>query len=200
MWITAGVATALAIAMTPLLLQLAASGEKDWDELSKVSQAYGALSVLFSAAALLGVVASLVHQSRQIKVANEEAQRASHRQLLLASVEDPELTACWEPVPVTSQLERKQTIFVNLIVSNWFADYRLKRVNDDTIRVLAELHFSGEVARRHWQLSGTNWRNWAGTLEDRRPIRFVSLLDEAYLQAVAAGPPIPHDSHYSSTG
>jgi hypothetical protein len=182
------------------LLQWAASGEKDWDELSKVSQAYGALSVLFSAAALLGVVASLAHQSRQIKIANEEAQRASHRQLLLASLEDPDLAACWEPVAVTSPLEHKQLIFVNLIVSNWYADYRLKRINDETLRVVAELHFKGEAARRHWRLSAANWRSWAETLEGRRPIRFVSLLDEAYSQAVAAGPPVPHDSYYSTSG
>ncbi|MGV9702117.1 DUF6082 family protein [Streptomyces sp. NPDC003483] len=109
--------------MTPLLLQWAAPGGRDWDELSKISQSYSGLSVLFSAAALLGVVASLVHQSHQTEIANEEAQRAAHRQLLLTSLADPELAVCWEPFAVPLSLrERKQVSFANLIVSNWWAD------------------------------------------------------------------------------
>ncbi|GGZ22140.1 hypothetical protein GCM10010365_47920 [Streptomyces poonensis] len=192
---------ALAIVMTPFLLQWAAPAEEDWDRLSKISQAYGALSVLFSAAALLGVVASLVHQSHQTDIANEEAQRASHRQLLLASLDDPELALCWEPLPdLVSFRERKQVAFVNLIVSNWWADYRLKRTNDDVVRVLTELHFRGEAARRHWHLTSAYWNAYAVALGDRRFIKFVALMDAAYEQAVATGPPLPSASRHSTDG
>ncbi len=199
--IMTGVAITLAIVMTPFLLQGAASAGWDWDKLSKISQAYGALSVLFSAAALLGVATSLVHQSHQTEIANEEAQRASHRQLLLTSIDDPELAVCWEPFSVAISLaERKQVVFVNLIVNNWYADYRLKRTNDDVVRVVSGTHFRGEVARRHWHLCAESWRLYVEALGERRAIRFVSLLDEAYSQAVAAGPPVPASAYYSPAG
>ncbi|MFJ7042326.1 DUF6082 family protein [Streptomyces sp. NPDC101112] len=187
----------LAIAMTPLLLQGVSSAGWNWDELSKISQAYGALSVLFSAAALVGVVLSLVHQSHQTEIANEEAQRASHRQLILTSLDDEELAVCWEPFSeVVSLPERKQIAFTNLIITNWYADYRLKRTNDDVVRVVAEAHFRGEMARRHWHMCAESWRLYVEALGVQRAVRFVSLLSEAYSQAVAAGPPT---AHYSST-
>ncbi|MEV4679575.1 DUF6082 family protein [Streptomyces kurssanovii] len=150
-WSISGIGAIAVIAVTPFLLQVAAPAGKDWDHLSNISQTYGALSVLFSAAALLGVAASLMHQSRQTEIAAEEAQRSSHRQLLLVSIEDPELMVCWEPIPlgVTAQV-RKQVGFANLIVSNWYADYRLKRANDDVVRLQMEIHFRGEIARTHW--------------------------------------------------
>ncbi|MFD5373946.1 DUF6082 family protein [Streptomyces griseoincarnatus] len=191
--------TTLAVVMTPPLLQWAAP-EEDWDELSKISQSYSALSVIFSALALLGVAMSLSYQAHQTAIANEESQRAGHRQLLLQSLDDPVLAVCWEPLSETISLqERKQVAYVNLLVSDRDADYRLKRTNDDAVRVLAELHFRGEAARRHWHLASSNWRRFAEASGDRRAVRFVQLMDEVYAQSVAAGPPIASASYYSPT-
>lgn len=58
-WWLAGAVTLTAILATPYLLELVALDGKDWDRLSSISQTYSALSALFSAAALLGVVASV---------------------------------------------------------------------------------------------------------------------------------------------
>ncbi|GAA5203016.1 hypothetical protein GCM10023323_00130 [Streptomyces thinghirensis] len=195
----AGVVTALVIAMTPLLLQWAAPAGLDWDELSKISQTYGALSVFFSAAALLGVAASLTFQAHQTKTENEEAQRASHRELILASLDDPDLAVCWDPLPPDISLRgRKQITFVNLIVSSWWVDYRLKRTNDDVVRVMAAGHFRGEAARRHWDVSGANWREYCEALGERRAIRFVTLMHEAYVRAVADGDPVLSASYFAA--
>lgn len=198
-WVMAGAATLTVIALTPFLLQIAAPGGEDWGRLSNISQTYGALSVLFSAAALLGVAASLVHQSRQTEISTAEAQRASHRQLLLTSIENPELLACWEPVPLGVTLQvRKQVWFANLIVSNWYADYRLKRSNDDEVQFLMSLHFQGEIARLHWHHCGANWRQHSIASDDRRFRRFVAIIDEVYQQSEAAGPPISAASYFSA--
>ncbi|WP_329110747.1 DUF6082 family protein [[Kitasatospora] papulosa] len=199
-WVAAGGFTLAVIALTPFLLQAAAPASGDWDRLSDISQTYGALSVLFSAAALLGVAASLVYQARQTAVSTEEAQRSSHRELLLISIENPELLACWEPIPHGVSLQvRKQIWFVNLIVSNWDADYRLKRTNDAEVRLLMNLHFQGEIARLHWHHCGANWRAYSIAVGERRRQRFVDLVDEVYRQSVAAGPPVSAASYYSAT-
>jgi hypothetical protein len=191
---TTGVAAIAVLALAPLILQAAAPAGTDWQRLSNISQSYGSL---FSAAALMGVAVSLAHQSRQTATANEEAQRASHRQLVVMALNDPELMVCWEPPSIEmTPVEAKQIGFANLIISNWSADYSLKRFNDDALRVRLEVHFRGEIARKHWQVGGLGWRRFAEALGDSRGIRFVTLIDEAYAQAVSAGPPRSSSSYY----
>ncbi|WP_159083186.1 DUF6082 family protein [Streptomyces sp. P3] len=123
---TATVLAAVAVLVgAPLLLGRLTPAGTNWERLSDISQTYG---TPLSIAALAGVAVSLVYQSRQTAVTYAEAQRASHRQLVIMAIDDPELMVCWEPftVPVTA-LDAKQIAYTNLIVSNWSADYRLRR-------------------------------------------------------------------------
>ncbi|MEU8978313.1 DUF6082 family protein [Streptomyces sp. NPDC048309] len=139
--------------------------------------------------------------ARGQRTRQEEAQRASHRQLVVMSLSDPDLIVCWERIPnAASPLEAKQIGFTNLIISNWSADYQLKRFNDDALRVLLREHFRGEIARKHWQNGGSQWRQIAEALGDSRGIRFASLVDEVYTQAVSEGPPIPPSAYFSAVG
>jgi hypothetical protein len=55
-WWLAGVAAFIVILATPFLLESVAPNGHNWERLSSISQTYSAMSVLFSAAALLGVV------------------------------------------------------------------------------------------------------------------------------------------------
>jgi hypothetical protein len=115
------------------------------------------------------------------------------------SMDDPDLMVCWEPLPVrVSPLEAKQIYFTNLIISRWFTDYQLKRINDDGLRVLLRTHFAGEVARRHWEISRIQRRQINEALGDSRALRFVTLVDEEYEQAVSAGPPTPSSAYFSA--
>lgn len=195
-WSGAGLVALIAILSTPLLLERAAPAGKDWNRLSDVSQTYGAASVFFSAAALLGVVASIAYQARQTSIANQEAQRASHRQLLLVALEHPELRVCWEPMDgVRSESQARKVLYTNLIVSNWSADYRLRRANEQAARVQLEIHFQGEAARDHWVVCAATWRRYATAEGDGRGLRFVELMDEMYEQALVAGPAVPSASY-----
>ncbi|MFE7789456.1 DUF6082 family protein [Streptomyces sp. NPDC057460] len=197
-WFGAGLVALMAILSTPFLLERAAPAGKDWDELSAVSQTYGAASVFFSAAALLGVVASIAYQARQTSITNQEAQRASHRQLLLVALEHPELQACWEPMSgVRSEDQARKVLYTNLIVSNWSADYRLRRANEPAARVQLEVHFQGEAARDHWAVCAATWRRYATAEGDHRGLHFVDLMDEMYEQALAAGPAVPSASYFT---
>ncbi|MFE3494466.1 DUF6082 family protein [Streptomyces sp. NPDC059169] len=191
--------TASAVVITPFLLEAAAPASKDWQQLSDISQAYGALSVLFSAAALVGVIASIAQQSRQTAVAIEQALRASHQHLIEMALNSPELLAGGEPFSsaLTPQLA-KQVMFSNLLVSNWLAEYRLQRMTDDELRVQLHRHFRGEVPRKFWEGASRAWQQSATASKDRKKIRFVAIVDEAYSQAVAEGPAIPTSAYFSS--
>ncbi|MFJ6387656.1 DUF6082 family protein [Streptomyces sp. NPDC091972] len=198
LWAVVGVLTTLLIVITPFLLQAAAPSNKDWEQLSNISQAYGALSVFFSAAALLGVVASLVHQSRQTAVTTEQALRASHQYVIALVMNDPTLLPGGEPPPINvTEQEARQMMLTNLFVSNWIAEYRLKRLNDGELRVVLSTHFRGEIPRKHWEGAGQHWRQLANASKVRREMRFVTIVDEMYREAVAQGPAIPSSSYFS---
>lgn len=191
-WVLIGLTILAVIMGTPFLLRSIAPGGMDWGELSDISQTYGALSVLFSDAALLGVIASLVYQGRQSGLESEEAKRAVHRELLQMAMNDPELIPCWDPLaqPVTAT-QWKQLVYVNLIFNAWYADYRIGRYGEAMARVILATHFRGELARLHWGRFASDWRQLSAAEDTRRGARFIELADEVYRQAVAAGPAVP---------
>ncbi|MEV5873988.1 DUF6082 family protein [Streptomyces sp. NPDC052101] len=192
------VAAIAIIGLTPAILKGLSFLGDDWQSLSNVGQAYGFLSVIFSGAALIGVAVSLAYQAHQANISNEEERRAAHRELALMSINDPELLVCWQPSqsPLPLALAR-QLHFTHLIVTQYYSDYLLKRVNGEATRVQLEAHFRGERARDHWGDRSVGWREFAEASGEARQIRFVDLMDEAYEKAVAAGPAIAASSYFA---
>ncbi|MFI8265832.1 DUF6082 family protein [Streptomyces sp. NPDC085665] len=190
-WGGALVAFAGGVAITPFVLNLIAPSTLDWNRLSDISQSYGAVSLVISAAALLGVVTSIAFQAKQARLEGEQTFRAAHRELTMLTLTDSALLRCWEP-PRTPMTEArwKQLIVTNLIVSMWASDHHLGRLNDNALRVVLGAHFRGEVARVHWDNSGPMWRDHMAALEDPRRLHFVELVDEVYRHAVETGPPV----------
>ncbi|MGI5515757.1 DUF6082 family protein [Streptomyces sp. CA-106131] len=194
--ITAGIAVIIALTLAPvLLLDIAPSGT-NWGKLSDVSQIYGAS---LSAVAVLGVAASLAYQARQTALANADAHRASHRELMIMTLNDPTLMVCWAPdFTALSIAEARQIIFANLIINDWLTEYRLKRLTEDALLVLFRSHFQGEVARKHWQLSSRSRREVSEAMGDVQGLRFVSIADKAFAQATTEGPAIPSSAYFSA--
>lgn len=196
-WSLIAVAALVTISATPFLLNAVAPSGLDWERLSSVSQTYGALSVLFSAAALVGVVASVGHQARQTRIQNEEAHRSSHRELTLLTLSHPDFVTCWEPpnTPMTQQRWR-QLLVSNLIVSMWSTDFRLNLLDEQGMKAIAQDHFRGEIGRAHWANSGSSWRRLTDGGSDRRLRLFVHIFDEAYVESVASGPPVAAAAYF----
>ncbi|WP_406179163.1 DUF6082 family protein [Streptomyces sp. NBC_01006] len=190
-WIGALIVFVSCVAVTPFVLNLVAPQTLDWGRLSDISQSYGAVSLVISAAALLGVVTSIAFQAKQARIEGEQTFRAGHRELTMVTLGDSALLRCWEPprVPMT-EARWKQAIVTNLIVSMWASDHHLGRLNDGALRVVLRAHFRGEVARVHWENSGSMWRDHMAALEDPRRLRFVEIMDEVYRQARDAGAPV----------
>ncbi|QKZ20929.1 DUF6082 family protein [Streptomyces chartreusis] len=194
-WWLAGVAAFIVILATPFLLESVAPDGHNWERLSSISQTYSAMSVLFSAAALLGVVVSIRHQAKQTNIANEEAQRAWHRELVLFLVQHPELRPATDaPRVPTTELQARQMMISNLFLASWHSDYLLHRSNSQRLRVTLQLHFRSALAREHWARASTTWRQTAETHSNPRHVGFVDLVDEAYAAAVAAGPGVPPEA------
>ncbi|MFG2385743.1 DUF6082 family protein [Streptomyces avermitilis] len=190
-WSVLGIAVLAAVLATPFALDALAPTDLEWGRLSDISQTYGAVSVLASAAALVGVALSLAYQARQTRIQNEETHASAHRELVLLSLSDPVYQVCWEPpnTPVTEERWR-QLLVANLIVSMWSSDYKLSIMDDRTTLAVLGDYFRGEIGRAYWHNSGPSWHQYFDHSRDARQRRFVSLADEAYNAAAAAGPPI----------
>ncbi|CAM5715881.1 hypothetical protein SALBM135S_09758 [Streptomyces alboniger] len=190
-WISVILISLAIITATPLLLSNLAPSGMNWDRLSNISQTYGALSVFFSAAALIGVVLSIAHQARQIRIQNEESHRSAHRELTLLTLDDPAFLVCWEPPNTAITQERwRQLLVSNLIVSMWSSDFKLHLYDAHTMRAILRDYFRGEIGRAYWMNSGPLWHRMTESGSDRRLHDFVRIADETYAAAVASGPAV----------
>ncbi|MGX1134882.1 hypothetical protein RKD49_007072 [Streptomyces glaucescens] len=177
------------IVATPFILEAAAPGGLNWARLSDVAQVYGAVSVVISTLALIGVVTSLILQARQTQAALEDASWNSHRELIFKAIDHPHLAACWEPPTcATTVQEWSQIAYVNLIVTHWDKAFRLGRITPEQMRMVARKHFTGELARRHWGASGGDWIRLAQHSRSRRTRQFPIIMDGEYRAACQAGP------------
>ncbi|MFF7984853.1 DUF6082 family protein [Streptomyces sp. NPDC007901] len=196
-WSVGVLASLGTILATPFTLRSLAPKGTDWERLSAVSQTYGAVSVLISAAALVGVAVSLAYQGRQTRIQNEEAHRSAHRELVLLTLSDPAYEVCWEPPNTSMTREKwKQLLVANLIVSMWSTDYKLGLMDSHLARSVLQDYFRGEVGRAYWHNSGPSWHRYFANSRDKHEREFLGLAEEAYRSAVAAGAPVPTSAYF----
>ncbi|MFH9013744.1 DUF6082 family protein [Streptomyces sp. NPDC017943] len=185
------------VAWSPFILRAIAPAGMDWNRLSEVGQAYGAVAVLFSAAAFLGAVVSIWHQGKQTRIMNEEIRSSMHKELIIRALDDESLMHCWDPPPAPSTFqEMRQHVFCNLIYRLWLTDYLVGRVTLEACEITLNLHFRGEVARRHWRIYGQLWNDWAKANGNKRERNFVLLTQNAFEKAVGAGPETLSTSYF----
>lgn len=170
--------------------------EINWNRLSKIGATYGAVSAIIAAIALLGVVVSLVIQSREAKAARNNAQRAYHVDLLRMAMDDPRYMECWGPYLTENFDAERQYTYVNLIVTQWHSEYEIGEMTDALLRATAASVFASLPGRQYWEASGSFWRdNYSG----RRARRFFHLLDEVYHEALKNPPSSPPNPVNSET-
>lgn len=197
-WGGAALAALAIIAATPFLLDGLAPHGMNWNRLSDISQTYGALSVLFSAAALIGVVLSIAHQARQSHIQNVESHRSAHRELTALTLSDPDFLMCWEPPNTPMTRERwRQLLVSNLIVSMWSSDFKLNLCDEPTLRAILQDYFRGEIGRAYWANSGPSWHRLAEAGSDRQLRAFVRIADEAFAAATASGAPVAAAAYFT---
>ena len=155
----------------------------DWTRLASVGQAYGGVSALISALALLGVAISLVLTVRQGAVSRANGLRLLHIELLKISLDKQPLLDCWGEVgESTTASQLAQHIYSNLIVSHWQMEYEIRTLSETELRAMAMRFFRGEVGRQFWsdarELRMT-------TAIGRRDRRFHEVMDAEYRKVLA---------------
>ncbi|HUY48838.1 MAG TPA: DUF6082 family protein [Streptosporangiaceae bacterium] len=160
-----------------------ATGE--WERLSFIGQTYGAASAVLSVLALTGVVLALSYQARETRRAREETRRQAISDLLKMAITDPELDACWGPVPTPGDPKsRKQQLYTNMITAAWEMSFEMRATPEHRLRVNANEMFRGQAGQDFWRSARENRLT---TSANRRERRFHEILDEEYQRILAAG-------------
>ncbi|MBQ1064591.1 DUF6082 family protein [Micromonospora sp. C41] len=174
----------LALLLSPPLIDYAFDPSTDWERLANIGQAYGSVSMLLSALALVGVVATTISQNRQDRIALEYAQRDQHALLLKMAIDDAVLMECWgsltqDPAPE----RRRQRAYINLILNFWATTWQLGGMPESQLRgLLAADIFATEIGLRFWEQARlTRKVVHAGA----QPAAFDRIVEDEYLRALA---------------
>ncbi|MDS1270756.1 DUF6082 family protein [Lipingzhangella sp. LS1_29] len=153
---------------------------QDWQELSLVGQTYGAASAVLAGLALLGIVATLVLQVREMRNTREVALRQSNSELLRMAMDHPEYLECWGTnFPADAGRADRQRMYTNLIVSQWEMAYESGAMGDAMLRAVARKVLAGPIGWEYWR----DVRDIRlDTAETRRAKRFHRLLDKEFHQ------------------
>jgi hypothetical protein len=174
----------LIIVGTPfLLLAIAHIGTDDWPLLSDVGQAYGGISAAVGTLALLGVVVSIMLQSREFNLTRQMVNRTIHAELLFRALDDPSLRACWGPSPHGAVDKDRQHLYSNLVVAFWRSMFDIGAMTEQQLRPLAAEMFAAEPGRRYWSVAGQYQLAYYNEPRDRS---FIAILSEEYDKALAA--------------
>lgn len=172
------------VAVSPLALGVFTGPDEEWERLSFIGSTYGAVSALIATLALVGVVFTLVLQARETKRAVEETRRQATSDLLKMAMDDPDLDACWGPVPEPNDpVTRKQRLYTNMIVGQWATAFETRTLPEQRLRAIANEMFHGEPGQAFWAESREGWLANPANDTERR---FTEILDEEYRRAKVA--------------
>ncbi|MET7708964.1 DUF6082 family protein [Micromonospora sp. NPDC005413] len=183
-WAVFALLGGLVLLLSPPLIGFAFDSNTDWERLADIGQAYGSVSVLLSALALVGVVATVISQTRQSGIALEYAQRDQHAMLLKMAIDDASLMECWGSL--TQDLDpqrRRQRAYINLILNFWAATWQLDGMPESQLRgLLASDIFATEMGLSFWEQARlTRKVVHAGA----KPAAFDRIVEDEYLRALA---------------
>jgi hypothetical protein len=164
------------VLMSPLgLLDLIAVHPINWERLSFVGQTYGAVSALLDAAALVGVVVSVLFQVRESALSRVQAGRSRHFELIQMAMQDPLLMQAFHSLSDSDEANRLNA-YVSLLIQNLQMLWDSHDIEEDELRANLSDLLVTEAGRRYWQQFGHV--RMALFTDRRRQQEFVRIIDE----------------------
>lgn len=166
------------LAIAPLALLLSSS---TLERGSLIGQTYGAVAAVVSSLALIGIGVSLFLQQRESRSSRAHNLRLRHIELLRLALDDEELLRAWGPFIDGDETQRRQHLYVNLIVSQWQMAYKLNELGDIELRAMTRELLRGDPGRRYWDAARV-FR--LATQTSPQDVRFHSLVEEEWQRAL----------------
>jgi uncharacterized protein DUF6082 len=175
--------------LAPLIIDLANGGwQMEWQHLADIGQAYGSVSAVLSAFAVVGVAAGLLYQTRALRLSGIQSIRSYQRDLFLRLMDDPQTYVPalgenhWKEAGMRPEQFFFLTLWFNYIHASLDAGVSPEwNMREDGLRPV----FAGELGRRWWQAA--RWA-WLGS-PDASIRRVGQIAEDEYQKAVASGPP-----------
>jgi hypothetical protein len=169
------------VGLSPYALKSFAGATEGWERLSFIGQTYGAASALLAVLAMVGVSASLILQSRESRAGREQAFRAANTEMLKMAMDNPEYAECWGGnMPSQDGKSRRQSMYVNMILTQWEMGFETGAIGAAHIRELAARLFEGRVPWEFWKRAR---ELRMATAESRRSRRFQRIVDGEFARA-----------------
>lgn len=150
----------------------------DWERLGNIGQAYGGISSVLSAFAILGVAASLLIQSRQIRLQQQQVARGMQFELIKIANYDDEIRAILPPAANMSESTLwRRNVYLNMWFMYNFSAYVTGGMSREELRRQSSLYFQRAEIRDWWK--GARWAYEIGS-QGRREVEFVRIVDEEY--------------------
>jgi Family of unknown function (DUF6082) len=167
---------------------------KQWATWANIGQALQDIGTFLSALALVGVVAALWFQARQLRVQQQELEiqqelsrqalaanvRAFHIDLLKMGIGDPDLVKVWsQPGKGAGRKLKKQYLYANLIIQHHAFSLETGRASEENIRSsLSGLFAENPLFFAYWTESRSSRQGpYRADVDESR---FVSVVDEEY--------------------
>ncbi|HKT03479.1 MAG TPA: DUF6082 family protein [Rugosimonospora sp.] len=150
------VCLAIVAAMAAPAVLIAGSHPSDaaLNRLSNIGQAYGILSSVLSAVALVGIALSVTHEAHQMRLYRLELRRSAQYDLLRMMIDEPtKYGPCASSLPVDRSDEYLQRYFFTTLWLNFArTGYESGEISESELRseILADM-FSSEVACQLWR-------------------------------------------------
>ena len=131
------------------------------------------ISELISSIALVGVVITLLLESRQLRTSQIQTSRTFHVELIRLGLDYPAVASVIGP-EVSSEDYQKYA-FLGLLLESWELDYELKTMSAKAIQAQARAMFKSDYARTWWAgVARTAWNDAAAAKSEKE---FFALVD-----------------------
>ena len=191
------IAVVIGILFAPVGLELLGKENRNWTLLGNVGQAYGGISAVISALALIGVIGTLLIQAHQHTLDRMTAVRGRQAQIYSVIREDPLLYGQVLGYSGEESAVRRRTFRIELLqyYSMGFETGLL------TGAVLRSDVFAGffryEENRQFWEMVNSEWLT---ATSGRKRRKFVRIANEELAYAKSTGPGLPVSPPPSESG
>ncbi|MEW8296020.1 MAG: DUF6082 family protein [Candidatus Thiodiazotropha sp.] len=157
---------------------------------------FGVFSSLFSGAALIGLLYTILQQREELKLQREEMSkgvatqlRQLHYSLTSMAMDDPCLTAVWEEKGEITDICFKQKSLVNLILSHWEMQFEHGLLSKAQVEETLNKYMKYSYFSKFWELAHQHRKSMSEKSDSKKAKQFHDLAQEAYNKANPADAP-----------
>jgi hypothetical protein len=181
------------VALSPAVLQMIYSDDRDYAMIGNVGQAYGGASAVVASVALFVVAGSVYLQYRQLRAAHVQSLAEFNEELVLLAMENPKYRQCWGARISPEGVDEELFYYCSKVVKLYTKAWELRNIDETQAREYLRNFFDSEIPRLYWRRHG-DWHRRGHSRGHRE--RFRDLINDEYLRAVASGEPSrPHETY-----